>query len=59
MSEALSPASPIHSYSPGTLIYEINLSIPREKIDEYIAWLKEFTTVMNPIHPVTTPWRPF
>ncbi|KAF8976152.1 hypothetical protein BGZ52_008267 [Haplosporangium bisporale] len=45
MSEALSPAATsVHSYSPGTLVYEVNLSIPREKIDEYIAWLKEFTS---------------
>lgn len=49
MSEALSPAATsVHSYSPGTLVYEVNLSIPREKIDEYIAWLKEFTSVKDP-----------
>lgn len=48
MSEALSPPStPVHSYSPGTLVYEVNLSIPREKIDEYVAWLKEFTSVKD------------
>ncbi|KAF9903988.1 hypothetical protein BX616_001443 [Lobosporangium transversale] len=24
-------AVPIHTYSPGTLVYEVNLSVPREK----------------------------
>ncbi|KAF9386121.1 hypothetical protein CPB97_004020 [Podila verticillata] len=42
-----SPASPtptpVHSYSPGTLVYEVNLSVPRDKVDEYIEWLKGFT----------------
>ncbi|KAG0206488.1 hypothetical protein BGX28_002071 [Mortierella sp. GBA30] len=33
----------IHSYSPGTLIYEVNLSVPREKADEYLDWLRGFT----------------
>ncbi|GJJ73513.1 hypothetical protein EMPS_05871 [Entomortierella parvispora] len=40
---ALSPSSPIHTYSPGTLVYEVNLSIPREKVDDYLVWLKTFT----------------
>lgn len=44
-----SPASPtptpVHSYSPGTLVYEVNLSVPRDKVDEYIEWLKGFTKV--------------
>ncbi|KAF9953114.1 hypothetical protein BGZ72_005672 [Mortierella alpina] len=31
------------SYSSGTLIYEVNLSVPREKADEYIDWLRGFT----------------
>jgi hypothetical protein len=39
----LSPVTPIHTYSPGTLVYEVNLSIPREKVDEYLVWLKAFT----------------
>jgi len=39
----LSPTTPIHTYSPGTLVYEVNLSIPREKVDEYLVWLKAFT----------------
>ncbi|KAF9206208.1 hypothetical protein BGZ49_002857 [Haplosporangium sp. Z 27] len=38
---SLSAAS--RSYNPGTLIYEINLSVPKEKEEEYIAWLKVFT----------------
>ncbi|KAG0333709.1 hypothetical protein BG004_000730, partial [Podila humilis] len=38
-----SPTTPIHSYSPGSLIYEVNLSVPREKVDEYLEWLKVFT----------------
>ncbi len=33
------------SYSTGTLIYEVNLSVPREKADEYIDWLRGFTKV--------------
>ncbi|KAG0043588.1 hypothetical protein BGZ83_011253 [Gryganskiella cystojenkinii] len=37
------PSTPIHTYSPGTLVYEVNLSIPREKVDEYLVWLKAFT----------------
>ncbi|KAF9126330.1 hypothetical protein BGW39_006696 [Mortierella sp. 14UC] len=36
-------ASIPHSYSTGTLIYEVNLSVPREKADEYIEWLHSFT----------------
>ncbi|KAF9296489.1 hypothetical protein BGZ88_012514 [Linnemannia elongata] len=32
-----------HSYSPGTLVYEVNLSVPREKADEYLEWLHLFT----------------
>ncbi|KAG0308006.1 hypothetical protein BGZ98_009226 [Dissophora globulifera] len=39
----LSPVTPDHTYSPGTLIYEVNLSVPREKVDEYIEWLRIFT----------------
>ncbi|KAF8951186.1 hypothetical protein BGZ46_004123 [Entomortierella lignicola] len=38
---SLSTAS--RSYNPGTLIYEVNLSVPKEKEEEYIAWLKVFT----------------
>ncbi|KAF8943985.1 hypothetical protein BGZ47_004790 [Haplosporangium gracile] len=39
-----------HSYSPGTLVYEVNLSVPREKADEYIEWLHQFTkTQVNTI----------
>lgn len=34
-----------HSYSPGTLVYEVNLSVPREKADEYLEWLHLFTKV--------------
>ncbi|KAF9433253.1 hypothetical protein BGZ76_009696 [Entomortierella beljakovae] len=39
------PASPtlIHTYSAGTLVYEVNLSVPREKADEYLEWLRGFT----------------
>lgn len=44
-----SPVSPtpttVHSYSPGTLVYEVNLSVPRDKVDEYTEWLKGFTKV--------------
>ncbi|KAG0207068.1 hypothetical protein BGX28_001611 [Mortierella sp. GBA30] len=45
-SEATHPSStttPMHTYSPGTLVYEVNLSIPREKVEEYIDWLRGFT----------------
>ncbi|KAF9109063.1 hypothetical protein BGX27_008046 [Mortierella sp. AM989] len=31
------------SYSPGTLIYEVNLSVPKEKEQEYLDWLRVFT----------------
>ncbi|KAF9577598.1 hypothetical protein BGW38_007095 [Lunasporangiospora selenospora] len=34
---------PVQSYSPGTLIYEVNLSVPKENIDEYLEWLRVFT----------------
>ncbi|KAF9956383.1 hypothetical protein BGZ70_009915 [Mortierella alpina] len=30
-------------YTPGTLVYEVNLSVPREKVEEYIDWLRGFT----------------
>ncbi|KAF9172512.1 hypothetical protein BGX21_000115 [Mortierella sp. AD011] len=40
---AESPATPIHTYSTGTLVYEVNLSVPREKAEEYIEWLRGFT----------------
>ncbi|KAF9933965.1 hypothetical protein FBU30_003909 [Linnemannia zychae] len=36
-------APTVHTYSPGTLIYEVNLSVLREKVDEYIEWLHGFT----------------
>ncbi|KAF9109991.1 hypothetical protein BGX27_006905 [Mortierella sp. AM989] len=39
----ISPTTPIHTYSPGTLIYEVNLSIPREKAEDYVEWLRGFT----------------
>ncbi|KAG0366647.1 hypothetical protein BGZ54_005070 [Gamsiella multidivaricata] len=26
-----SPSTPVHTYSAGTLVYEVNLSVPREK----------------------------
>ncbi|KAF9405183.1 hypothetical protein BGZ94_003717 [Podila epigama] len=42
MSEAHS-TTPIHNYRPGTLIYEVNLSVPKENRDEYINWLRTFT----------------
>ncbi|KAF8925118.1 hypothetical protein BGZ58_001121 [Dissophora ornata] len=38
-----SPNTPIHRYSAGTLIYEVNLSLPKEKEEEYLAWLRVFT----------------
>ncbi|CAO3571568.1 unnamed protein product [Mortierella alpina] len=40
---APSSAPAIHSYTPGTLVYEVNLSVPREKVEEYIDWLRVFT----------------
>ncbi|KAF9181590.1 hypothetical protein BGZ51_005306 [Haplosporangium sp. Z 767] len=38
-----SPMTPAHTYAPGTLVYEVNLSIPREKAEEYLDWLHVFT----------------
>ncbi|KAI7817994.1 hypothetical protein BC939DRAFT_464365 [Gamsiella multidivaricata] len=38
-----SPSTPVHTYSAGTLVYEVNLSVPREKVDEYLEWLRGFT----------------
>jgi hypothetical protein len=41
-----SPVIPqAHTYSAGTLVYEVNLSVPREKAEEYIDWLRSFTKV--------------
>ncbi|KAI1321632.1 hypothetical protein EDD11_003112 [Mortierella claussenii] len=34
---------PIHSYTAGTLVYEVNLSVPKEKVEEYLTWLRTFT----------------
>lgn len=36
----------VHTYSAGTLVYEVNLSVPREKAEEYIDWLRSFTKVL-------------
>ncbi|KAG9061615.1 hypothetical protein KI688_007195 [Linnemannia hyalina] len=33
----------VHTYSAGTLVYEVNLSVPREKAEDYIDWLRGFT----------------
>ncbi|KAG0019799.1 hypothetical protein BGZ80_005255 [Entomortierella chlamydospora] len=44
-----SPAAPIHTYSTGTLVYEVNLSVPREKAEEYIEWLRGFTKALQRI----------
>ncbi|KAJ1969151.1 hypothetical protein IWQ62_000811 [Dispira parvispora] len=29
--------------TPGTLVYEVNLSLPTELANDYLEWLKEFT----------------
>ncbi|KAG0359500.1 hypothetical protein BC939DRAFT_489535 [Gamsiella multidivaricata] len=39
----MSSSPVIHSYSPGTLIYEVNLSVPKENEQEYLVWLRDFT----------------
>ncbi|KAF9208379.1 hypothetical protein BGZ49_008964 [Haplosporangium sp. Z 27] len=31
---SVSSTTPIHTYSPGTLVYEVNLSVPREKAED-------------------------
>lgn len=42
--EATAPTTtPIHTYSAGTLVYEVNLSVPADKVDGYLDWLRGFT----------------
>jgi len=44
----------VHTYSAGTLVYEVNLSVPREKAEDYIEWLRGFTKVKNKTKKRTT-----
>lgn len=42
--EISAPAgTPIHTYSAGTLVYEVNLSVPQDKVEGYLDWLRGFT----------------
>jgi hypothetical protein len=44
-STPVAAAPQVHTYTAGTLVYEVNLSVPREKADDYIDWLRGFTKV--------------
>lgn len=44
-STAAATVPQVHTYTTGTLVYEVNLSVPREKAEDYIDWLRGFTKV--------------